>query len=238
VARTLWLKTTTDEWVPWACPTCGGPLKLSEKPIKTYETKASQDAHDDADWDPEWVSYRFATLLLCDSLICGEPVVAVGRGSNFPIRDEVDEQWEVRLEPLFFVPPLQIIRIPDDCPSDVREELLSAFSLFWSEVRSAANRIRSAIEKLLTHLKVPIDASQGHGWLSLDKPIQIFGEQDKQLAEHMKAIKWLGNYGSHASVLTRNDLLDAFEILEHLLATSQISRISKAINEARGPRGG
>jgi hypothetical protein len=31
------------------------------------------------------------------------------------------------------------------------------------------------------------------------------------------ALKWLGNTGTHTSAVTRDDLLDAFEILDHAL---------------------
>ncbi len=49
--------------------------------------------------------------------------------------------------------------------------------------------------------------------------INKFGEKQDDAATQLMAIKWLGNIGSHAglAVLTRDDLLDAFEHFEYAL---------------------
>lgn len=38
------------------------------------------------------------------------------------------------------------------------------------------------------------------------------------LGGHLMALKWLGNAGSHDGSLNKDDLLDAFEVLDHVLA--------------------
>lgn len=54
------------------------------------------------------------------------------------------------------------------------------------------------------------------------------------------AVKWLGNAGTH-DVLTHEDVLDAFELLDHTLdevyhdRSKRILRTAKAINRAKGP---
>jgi hypothetical protein len=244
--RALWEKAMTDEWVPWLCPSCGeGQLKIEGKRIITYETKASEDARSEPDFSPDWVTYRFASVLRCDSMTCGENVAVLGTGSNEQIPDPEDGSWYVRLSPLYFEPPLQIVRIPEKFPENVRQELLSAFSLFWCHTGSASNRIRTAIELLLTHLKVRsfhFDKNAKRERLTLHARILLFRRVNEQLADHMMAIKWLGNEGSHPGSLSKEDLLDAFELVEDLLEQlldnrkKRISRMTKVIIQAKGSR--
>ncbi len=56
-------------------------------------------------------------------------------------------------------------------------------------------------------------------YLTLDERIKKFGEKQENAATQFLAIKWLGNIGSHAdlAVLTRDDILDAFEHFEYAL---------------------
>lgn len=54
--------------------------------------------------------------------------------------------------------------------------------------------------------------------LSLHSRIELFKEKFPKVADHLFAIKWIGNEGSHSiEDLNQIELLDAFEILEDAL---------------------
>jgi len=56
----------------------------------------------------------------------------------------------------------------------------------------------------------------------------------------LMALKWLGNSGSHSGEVSRDDLLDAFEILEHALAelleqkSERIAALAKKMTAKHG----
>jgi hypothetical protein len=59
----------------------------------------------------------------------------------------------------------------------------------------------------------------------------------------MFAVKWVGNEGSHPGTLSRDDLLDAFEIVEDMLQEmfaphekDRVLELAKAIHRAKKPR--
>lgn len=101
------------------------------------------------------------------------------------------------------------------------------------------------MELLLDHLKVKrfeLDKTRKRRRLSLHRRIQIFGHKDAELASPMQAVRWLGNEGSHPGSLKKDDLLDAFEMVEHLIdeifekRRKTIQEIAKAVIRAKGPR--
>ena len=77
--------------------------------------------------------------------------------------------------------------------------------------------------------------------LTLHARLERFAAKNQQVGEHLLAIKWLGNSGSHASELTKHDVMDAFELLEHALEeiydskTSRLNTLSASINKKKGP---
>jgi hypothetical protein len=58
----------------------------------------------------------------------------------------------------------------------------------------------------------------------------------------MMAVKWIGNAGSHAKPVTREDLLDGYEMIEHLLDQiyiqpgKKLASLAKQINRSKKPR--
>lgn len=186
---------------------------------------------------------NYSALLKC--FHCDEHVFAVGKTEVVEVYDD-EHGWclESALKPLFFQPSIQIISIPDECPDDVKAELISASSLFWSDLSASANRIRAALELILTHKKIKKTQSTKSGKrrvLSLHERIELFKAKDAQLAETMLAVKWLGNAGSHTSSLNTNDVLDAFELLDHVIEElfveklKKIRKLTKGINKKKGP---
>src|ERR1035437_667301 len=87
-----------------------------------------------------------------------------------------------------------------------------------SDQGAAANRLRVALECLLDHVGIPRQEKNQKGdvWdLKLHSRIETFEKAEANLGGQLMALKWLGNTASHEGNVTREDLLDALEILEH-----------------------
>jgi len=221
--RSLWTQTFT-EWYspPFPCPACGkGVLSLVPKSLVYQETAKSRRAHHDEDWSFQDAEYRFTARLKCGHSSCGDEVVMLGTGW-------IDEQMtQEGSEPTnyfsakFCVPMPDIVAIPQKCPAPVASELRASFALFWADRAAAANRIRAGVERIMDHFGIPKRQRNKKGRfdpLYLHGRLKRFEKTDKIIADRLMAIKWLGNTGSHQSdEVTRDDILDALEILEDAL---------------------
>lgn len=229
----------------WQCPTCGkGHLRVGKDKFLKEETGPSRSNHDENGWDPEWIENRFAGLLRCDFGNCGEIVAIAGTAHIVETYgyDEEDQQTQEYLDyytPLSLTPAPLPIRPPFDTPELVEGSLREAAGLLWQSAEGAANQIRQAVEHLMD--------AQGMAqalppkFISLDKRIAEFHAKDAKNAELLLAVKWLGNSGSHAGGLTRNDVLDAFDLVELVLVnlydstTAKLIAKAQAINLQKGP---
>ncbi len=251
--RKLWKSLMTDTTAPpWPCPACkAGCLKLVPDSLGHYETRISintRASHAEGYWEPDIPFYRFRCTLQCDRPECTEPVIVTGHTT-----DEQEDNyeggidWKHYLSPVCFHPPPPVIPIPGQCPPAIKREIQAAFALYWCDRGACANRLRAAIERLLTHLKVPRtsldkDKHERHR-LSLHGRIKRFEAKDRELATAMYAVKWLGNEGSHTGKLQQDDLLDAFELTHHLLSAlfippdkNRVIELAKAIHRRKKPR--
>jgi len=67
--------------------------------------------------------------------------------------------------------------------------------------------------------------------------IDHYSVSSPTIGHQFMALKWLGNSGSHSSGVTQQDLLDAFEILEHVLAevidrrSDKVAKLAKALTK-------
>ena len=200
----------------------------------------------DESWYPGDIEERFECVLLCDNRYCNEPIMVCGRTGHEQVWDQEEGQtWDRYFMPVFFYPAPPIIRIPKECPEDIRHQLKEAFSMYWFHLGGSANRLRNGIELILTYLKVQRFArstKRGRVRLALHNRILIFREKHREFGDLMLAVKWLGNEGSHPGKMTKDDVLDGFEIIEHLLrevfeqTSSRIASLSRQIIRAKGPR--
>jgi len=137
------------------------------------------------------------------------------------------------LVPKAIYPAPPIISLPSAVPRTVVTELNLAFSLFWVDLSSCANKIRISLERLLDALKVPQEKI-------LAKRIQTLENTDKLQAEIFHALREVGNVGSHGSDARRDVVLAAFEIYEDQLRklfTPQGSRIETLAKKIRATKG-
>lgn len=221
--RSLWVQPLSEWYAPpFTCPTCGkGILSLVQKPLVYEETAKSKRAHGDEDWSFQDTEYRFTARLKCGHGSCGDEAVALGIGW---IEEQMTQEgWGPTnyFSLKCCVPMPEIILIPQQCPAPVTSELRACFQLFWLDRAAAANRIRAGVERIMDHFRVPNrgrTAKNKFEKLSLHRRLERFEKSDKTIATRLMAIKWLGNTGSHQSEdVTREDILDALELLEDAL---------------------
>ena len=224
--RDIWKASIHSGYCPpYPCSVCKkGVVRLVPKSFQKDETAESKHAHNDDDWDPEYIEYVFSASARCGNKLCNQEFKIVGKGGvELSFNDEFGTELESYFLPNYCIPMPSMIEIPKKCPEDVRSDLSEAFLLFWSHRPSCANAIRYALEKLMTHQGVPTQAPSKKGSsklsnLSLHRRIEIYSMGEPIAGAQLMALKWLGNTGSHGSKVNVEDLLDAFEILEHTLS--------------------
>lgn len=178
--------------------------------------------------------------LVCNNNDCGESYMVVGNEfidfeyvedeySDYPQREEFDI-----FRPLFFTPTLHFFNLHKSIPSRIKEELLKSFNLFFSDYKSAANKVRISLELLMTELQIPEFNPKGKD-ITLHGRIKLFEASNSIIGEQLLSIKIVGNSGSHSSNaeklgLERSDVVTAYEIIEHVLDELYVrnDRISEA----------
>ncbi len=246
ITQKLW-EPPFRKFPPWVCPTCQtGLLKLDIDTQKVIETGPSRRIHDDDAWGPELIEERFVGLLICQNGRCREVVAVGGRTHQEPCHDEEwNVEWEKFYDPAFFNPAPPIFEIPKVCPEEIAVELRKAFSQFWPDTGSCANRLRAAAEALLTERRVAKTAmskKRKRTRLSLHARIEKFKKKAPEAGDYLLAIKWLGNEGSHATPdeLKKNNLVEGFAIFEQVIELVyvknevRLKKIAKGIRARKG----
>jgi len=237
----------------WTCPTCHkGALITESKNIKTFENADSLSGHGQLEWEHEWMRGIFLGLLKCSNTSCNETVVISGNFYSVEDQeyDHLSDRYDIvinkMLTPTFFNPPLHIFQINKDLPDNIREEIINSFNVYWLDISSCANKIRVVVELIMDDMKIPktfLSRNKRKGY-SLHKRIELFKGTKPEQAELLMAIKWIGNSGSHTSdSLTKDDILDSYEILEHVTTklyetdSKRIAKLTKTINKRKKPIG-
>ena len=240
--RHLW----TDGWitaraaVSWPCPRCtGGELEFVDDSITCKHTIDSLRRSHQEDYCPVDAVYVFTAWLKCKAPNCRQEVGLVGTGTeeeheSWDEEGNAERSWRTTLKPLYCWPMPDIFKLPESAPTEVKTELRAAFRLFLSDQAAAAGRVRVSLERLLDHYRIPKRLKGGDGNfydLNLHKRIEKFSEKESSVGEKLIALKWLGNTASHQGDVSRDDLLDGFEILEYLLA--QLFEKERAVHVAK-----
>lgn len=218
-----------NDYVIYPCPRCGKlSLKHDAKTLVTKETSISQKSRNDYGWEPEWIEMIFSSWFVCEDKACEETVVCSGKAFvDYEIEEDEEgypsQQFYNYYAPITFVPNLKYLDIPRLCPDTVTLNLNEAFQITLLSPSSAANKVRAAVENLLTELNVKKYNIQKRKrvFINLHSRIELAASQKKisnELKDILLAIKWLGNDGSHAiSNISKNDILDAYEMIEYVL---------------------
>ncbi|MFM0561416.1 DUF4145 domain-containing protein [Paraburkholderia sediminicola] len=185
------------------------------------ETAKSRRWRDDENWDPDWIQYTFTAWGQCLQPSCKQRFAISGTGGVGPeVGEEGEMQWDDYFSPAACHPMPSIIDLPNKCPDNVKQQLESAFALFWSHPEACAGRIRVALELLMDHVGVPRKKTDSKGKeypFDLHARIDFYSSLNIEAGTQLMALKWFGNTGSHGGEVSKTDLLDAFEILEHTL---------------------
>ena len=230
----------------WRCSTCGIGSLVEDKARRIdIEPVYSKDAHSEDWWEPEFITRRFAAVLLCQNPDCGEVVLVTGNVVvNEGFDDEFGPHYFDTLEPLTARPPIAVFELDEPWAESVRNQLKLAFSHVLSDPGAAANRLRTAVECLMDDRGIKKYPRTGRRRkIDLHNRILDFKAQNAEAADLLLAVKWLGNTGSHADVsgLTREDVLDGMELLERALhlvyddTPKRLARLAQRINRRRGP---
>lgn len=242
-----------EKKIPWECPTCKiGVLEIVESSLhKLITPKSNAICSRLEEWVPEEIEYIYSCLFQCAS--CKEVISSGGIGYVDVVGYEnyedgsYDPIYDDYFKPKFFEPHLNLISIPNNCPSAVQEPLKESFKLFFSSLGASANNIRVAIEAFLTDLNVPTEKERKDGsltFMSLHERIENIPQTYIEYKEMLLAIKWIGNAGSHNSDVKPEveDVIDAYELIEHVLEDvyasrrKRLSEIAARINKDKGPR--
>lgn len=243
---------TLEKTPDWLCPYCGkGVLRFIDGTFRHEERRHSREARDHDAWDPDWIEYSYSGMLRCSNDQCKECVANTGVGGGgidvvFGHDGEPEQTWADFFRPKYFEPPLAIINLPAEYPNSVTEPLAESFRLFFSSPASASNNIRIALESLLTELGIKrfVVKNGKRQFLNLHSRIGLLPVKYTDLRDLLFAIKWLGNAGSHAdSAVTLDDVMDAYELIDHVLQELYAQRSKKAkdlaklVNKKKGPKG-
>lgn len=247
VDRKAWQRwVTVYAWPDWRCPRCqSGVLQLDRKSIIEKETADSLRAHNEEAWDPDWIVNQFTAWLTCSKATCREVATVVGvSGVQQAYGPEGEYDWEKVYSPRLVSPTPDMISIPAKCPEPVVNELRAAFMLYWIDSGAAANRLRIALELLLDSVsikrrkRVPGAIKD----LTLHQRIVEYERREPVTAAHLMAVKWLGNTASHESGISGEMLLDAFEIVQHVLEeifeerSRRVAKLAHKLTQEHAPK--
>lgn len=231
---------------PWECPTCGkGHLVVVANKEAVEETGPSKRARQEhEEWEPEWIEERFTKLLKCNFANCGEVVSVSGNAGaeEDQYQDETGD-WQLdyprHYEVQSILPAPLPIRPIAKTPETVKESLRMAGQLLWQSPEAAANQVRQAVENLMNHQKVKKRVKVGGRKLTLHDRLLEFEKKDGQNGPILRAIKWIGNDGSHQGGVSRDEVLDAFDMMELALtnlyddAAAKIMKKVQAVIKAK-----
>jgi hypothetical protein len=244
--KNLWLQESfsyNQSMPAWLCPVCKvGTVGTSLSEIKESPSK-SVKAHRNSMFagQSEDAVFKYATRLWCSNGSCNEEVINSGRGEYWDqygrhiISSAFQGPRMRNFFPEYFFPHLQIIEIPENTPDLIRQQINLSFPIYWIDRSACANKIRVSVELIMDDLGVDSLDKRKNGDtynLSLHKRIELYSENSSELGSLLLAVKWIGNEGSHQIDLTREDVLDGFEILEHTLDELYSDRKQKIAEKA------
>lgn len=229
-------------WPRMHCPSChlGG---LSPETITTQEAARSETWRSEPAWEADWIEGFFHGTLRCTNPNCRETAVVLGEMKVDALSDPSTNAWYgeydhfLRLRSI--LPPLRLIEPPSGTPPAVIGRVDSASLVLWSDPSAAANRLRSAVEELLTARRVR-KTNDKRVRLSTHARIDLLRQEQAVVADVLEAVKWIGNEGSHEKALTVSDVLKGAALLERALqllydtSHAELLRLAQQINTNKG----
>ena len=216
------------------CPRCGKGRMNAKKPKEGLEPAYSINEHSHDAWEPSWVTERYVLEFRCGEAKCGEVSVMVCDAAAVEALDE-EHGWiyETQLTPKYVFPAPHLFQIPENVPKSISEPLIDAFTHYWGDEASSANKLRVSVEALMDHWAIPklVQGKNKKAWqLSLQGRIELaakngFGEKDA-----LEAVKWVGNVGSHDAghKFSKKALVEVMEVYEDIIKEEFVNKSHKA----------
>ncbi|WP_319463796.1 DUF4145 domain-containing protein [Micromonospora sp. RTP1Z1] len=208
--------------------------------LKTIESAQSHSYRGHDNWEPDFVFGYFHGVLRCFVSHCRETAVVGGDmkvGGTAAMNDDYHYYEILKLRHI--LPPPPVIELPDGCPTTVADRIGEAAGLLFVDPSAAGNRIRIAVEELLTAQKIRRFTHGRKGRLSAHARIRLFRDKNDEAAQFLEAVKWIGNDASHDVGLSAEAVIDGLELLEHALKliyndrSKSLARRVKSINRRR-----
>lgn len=238
--RSLWNRSITKYMCPkWSCRYCSsGIVILEQKSLKFIETEESKQLQRTEEGGPFDIDFSFTAWGKCSNSSCNQQYAIAGCGGLEDHQTGPEEwEWEEYFIPKTCYPMPDIFKIPNKCPPEITTSIRSAFSLFLQDINSCAGKIRIAIELLLNNQSIPTHTTSNKGRkykLNLHKRIELYSEIEPTISKNLLALKWLGNTAAHENFnISREEMLDAFEIIEHSLIEIIEMRSTRVAHLAR-----
>lgn len=171
---------------------------------------------------------QFIAFLRCNH--CGDPVSVLGKTKCLD-----KSKGPVLLKFVSFSPALRLFELKSAYPKPVISELEKSFATFFSDPSAAGSRVRTSIEVLLDEQgvqkfritkdgEIQQNKDGGQVKLPLGDRLKLFSESDPELGTMLGAVKALGNEATHGADLQSEDLLDAYDLVEHVLVELYVTR--------------
>ncbi|HEM7567105.1 TPA: DUF4145 domain-containing protein [Serratia marcescens] len=205
--------------VDWPCPSCHQKtLQIIKDTFIVKNTAETNRLLQSCEYfEYEWDSTVFVCIAKCMRPQCQEVVACSGVGGTEMAYDEEGPHLEGYYQPKNFSPTLHPFLITEQCEMDIKAPLIASFSVYFNEPGSAANLIRIAVERLLTVVGIP-SKDNNNGYIKLHHRIEMLKGKYAPYKDHLMAIKFLGNAGSHTyDEVTTTDIEDAFEIMDYVI---------------------
>ena len=151
--------------------------------------------------------------------------------------DEIKEFKTLTIETLY--PMVHLIPVYEQYPREVKDLVIESFSLYLEHPSSCANKLRILVEKILDDLKIP-SKNKNNKRLITQVRIKILKKTKPKEANYLEALKWVGNEGSHDTVIKQDDLPKIYEILNKVLdllylkSDEKLENNVKMINDNKG----
>lgn len=223
--RELWKPKTFEKGGKYPCPKCFNGFLVGTDKIVFELTEGGKEMRQHR--YPYGVENVFSGILRCSDSNCNELISVNGLLLTDILVEYIDDngvhfEKELReYKPKFFYPNLRMFKLSKDIPEDISRLIDESFSLYFTDNNSCANKIRTAIERMLDDLKAPKKRLNKKGLYTpikiLHQRIEHFSKRKPRICKLLMALKIIGNEGSHTMNLNDNDILDAFEILELLI---------------------
>lgn len=233
------------------CPKCNIGSLLFNPGWQKVELNSDTKLNDDDAhfyYNPEEVVKYFTGFAICSNDKCQEPVGLIGILNQFAEdipTDDHNKSYDAYL-PKFFFPSLSIIQIGKNCPPEICTQIKKSFSHFFNDGSACANSIRTSLELIMNEQgikRTTIDKNRRRKDISLHDRIELFGKGNKELKPFLLAAKWIGNAGSHIGEISKEALLDGYELLEHCIdelyekkhRLEELKKKVKVINRTKKP---